>query len=56
MKALSDINVIVPSNITMNIQESHIALEHIFCMIVERCYFGKEMFEPVEMRSGQVVS
>src|SRR5271156_3428525 len=42
MKALSDINVIVPSNITMNIQESHIALEHIFCMIVERCYFGPE--------------
>ena len=39
---LSDINVIVPSNITMNIQESHIALEHIFCMIVERCYFGPE--------------
>jgi len=40
MKALSDINVIVPSNITMNIQESHLALEHIFCMIVERFYFG----------------
>ena len=40
MKALSDINVVVPSNITMNIQESHLALEHIFCMIVERCYFG----------------
>ena len=40
MKALSDINVIVPSNITMNIQESHLALEHIFCMLVERIYFG----------------
>jgi D-sedoheptulose 7-phosphate isomerase len=40
MKALSDINVIVPSNTTMNIQESHLALEHIFCMIVECCYFG----------------
>jgi D-sedoheptulose 7-phosphate isomerase len=26
----------------MNIQESHLALEHIFCMIVERCYFGPE--------------
>jgi D-sedoheptulose 7-phosphate isomerase len=23
-----------------NIQESHLALEHIFCMLVERCYFG----------------
>jgi D-sedoheptulose 7-phosphate isomerase len=24
----------------MNIQESHLALEHIFCMLVERCIFG----------------
>ncbi len=42
MKALSDINVIVPSNITMNIQESHLTLEHILCMIVERYTFGRE--------------
>ena len=42
MKELSDINVIVPSKITMNIQESHLALEHIFCMVVERCYFGAD--------------
>ncbi|HEY4380243.1 MAG TPA: D-sedoheptulose 7-phosphate isomerase [Acidobacteriaceae bacterium] len=42
MKELSDINVIIPSKITMNIQESHLALEHIFCMIVERCYFGPD--------------
>jgi D-sedoheptulose 7-phosphate isomerase len=42
MKALSDINVIVPSDVTMNIQESHLALEHILCMIVERCYFGPD--------------
>ncbi len=40
MTALADINIIVPSTITMNIQESHLALEHIFCMLVERCYFG----------------
>lgn len=40
MKDLCDINVIVPSKVTMNIQEAHLALEHIFCMIVERCYFG----------------
>jgi D-sedoheptulose 7-phosphate isomerase len=26
----------------MNIQESHLALEHILCMIVERTYFGPE--------------
>ena len=42
MKALSDINIIVPSKVTMNIQESHLALEHIFCMVVERCYFGPD--------------
>ncbi len=42
MKELSEINVIVPSKVTMNIQESHLALEHIYCMVVERCYFGHD--------------
>ena len=42
MAELCDHNVIVPSETTMHIQESHLALEHIFCMIVERCYFGPE--------------
>jgi len=42
MAALADINVIIPSDTTMNIQESHLALEHIFCMVVERCYFGAD--------------
>ena len=42
MKDLSDLNVIIPSGITMNIQESHIALEHIYCMVVERYYFGED--------------
>jgi D-sedoheptulose 7-phosphate isomerase len=41
MAPLADVNVIVPSTITMNIQESQLALEHIFCMLVERCYFGE---------------
>lgn len=40
MRALCDHNIIIPSDVTMNIQESHLALEHIFCMLVERCYFG----------------
>ena len=40
MAPLADINVIVPCTVTMNIQESQLALEHIFCMLVERCYFG----------------
>jgi D-sedoheptulose 7-phosphate isomerase len=42
MSKLADINVIVPSDTTMNIQESHLALEHIYCMVVERFIFGME--------------
>ena len=45
MKELSDINVIIPSDTTMNIQESHLALEHILCMLVERFYFGENFGE-----------
>jgi D-sedoheptulose 7-phosphate isomerase len=29
----------VPSDVTMYIQQAHLALEHIFCMIAERRYF-----------------
>jgi D-sedoheptulose 7-phosphate isomerase len=39
---LCDLNIIVPSTVTMNIQESHLVLEHIFCMLVELCYFGPD--------------
>ena len=42
MAALAEINIIIPSDTTMNIQESHLALEHIFCMVVERFYFGAD--------------
>ena len=42
MSSLADINVVIPSDVTMNIQESHLALEHIFCMVVERYYFGED--------------
>jgi D-sedoheptulose 7-phosphate isomerase len=40
MRSLCDFNLIIPSSVTMNIQESHLALEHIFCMLVERYTFG----------------
>jgi len=40
MRDLCDHNIIIPSATTMNIQESHLALEHIFCMLVERFTFG----------------
>ena len=40
MRSLCDHCIVIPSNVTMNIQECHLALEHIFCMMVERCVFG----------------
>ena len=42
MASLCDHKIIIPSAVTMNIQECHLALEHIFCMVVERCYFGPD--------------
>ncbi len=40
MPPLSDYCLSVPSEVTMYIQQAHLALEHIFCMIVERLYFA----------------
>lgn len=42
MAALCDYSIVVPSSVTMKIQECHIALEHIFCMLVEKRLFGME--------------
>ena len=42
MAKICDLNVIIPSSTTMNIQEAHLALEHIFCMLVELYYFGPD--------------
>ena len=42
MQEFCDYSIIIPSSTTMNIQESHLALEHIFCMLVERSYFGPD--------------
>jgi D-sedoheptulose 7-phosphate isomerase len=42
MRHLCDHNIVIPSSITMNIQESHLVLEHIFCMLVERFTFGPD--------------
>ena len=42
MSSICDHNVIIPSDVTMNIQECHLALEHIYCMAVERFYFGEK--------------
>jgi D-sedoheptulose 7-phosphate isomerase len=40
MDGLCDYNIIIPSDVTMKIQESHLVLEHIYCMLVEQFYFG----------------
>jgi D-sedoheptulose 7-phosphate isomerase len=40
MRPLCDYCVRIPSDVTMHIQQAHLALEHIFCEIVEREYFG----------------
>lgn len=45
MRDLCDHNVIIPSNVTMNIQECHLSLEHIFCLLVERFYFEEQKAE-----------
>ena len=42
MRDLCDHNVIIPSSVTMNIQECHLALEHIFCMAVECHHFSSK--------------
>ncbi len=42
MAELSGINIVIPSHRTANIQEAHLVLEHIFCMVVERFYFGTD--------------
>ena len=42
MPPLCDYCIRIPSEVTMHIQEAHLALEHIFCMLVERAYFGEQ--------------
>lgn len=44
MPPLCDYNVIIPSEITANIQEAHLTLEHIFCHLVEIAFLGDEFF------------
>ena len=48
MKALCDWNLIIPGTATMNIQEAHLMVEHIFCLLTENCYFGRSKYPPAE--------
>jgi D-sedoheptulose 7-phosphate isomerase len=43
MKSICDYSIIIPSDVTMNIQECHLALEHIFCLAVERYFMTDTM-------------
>lgn len=42
MDELCDYSIVVPSTVTMNIQECHLALEHTFCGLVEKLLLGME--------------
>lgn len=46
MPPLCDYCLQIPSDVTIYIQQAHLALEHIFCMIVERRYFAAEQAVP----------
>lgn len=39
---IADVAICVPSTMTQYIQESHIAIEHILCELVEHHFFGKK--------------
>jgi D-sedoheptulose 7-phosphate isomerase len=49
MEPWCDYFLAVPSSITHNIQEAHLALEHIYCQLTERFYFGAERFASAEL-------
>jgi D-sedoheptulose 7-phosphate isomerase len=42
MAALCDYHVAIPSDVTMYIQQAHLALEHIYCLLVECHYFATD--------------
>ena len=39
---ICSISIPVPSTDTQHIQESHLAIAHVLCYLVERCLFGDE--------------
>ena len=45
MAPLCDYCIRIPSDVTMYIQQAHLALEHIFCAIVEQEYFGPDFLK-----------
>jgi D-sedoheptulose 7-phosphate isomerase len=53
MPPLCDYCIKIPSDVTIHIQEAHLALEHIFCGLVERSYFRAE--RPAEIEATAVL-
>jgi len=45
MAPLCDHFLCIPSDVTMYIQQAHLAMEHIFCALVERDYFGGDVLK-----------
>lgn len=43
LQKIADVAICVPSHMTQYIQESHIAIEHILCELVEHHFFGKKI-------------
>ena len=50
MADLADYSIVVPSSQTMHVQESHLALYHLYCHIVERI-LNPEMAEAEFLRA-----
>ena len=45
MASLCDYLICIPSPVTMYVQQAHLALEHLYCLLVEKAYFGDEFAE-----------
>lgn len=45
---LCDYLIRIPSDVTIYIQQAHLALEHIFCILTERFYFGRDRSAAVD--------
>lgn len=43
MLPLCDYMIRIPSDVTMYIQQAHLAMEHIFCLLTERIYFAQDL-------------
>ncbi len=43
MTALCDFAILIPSRVTMYVQQAHLALEHSFCALVEKIYLAEDV-------------